>query len=327
MASTTTAATGFPIRRPVVPGPRGGKTFIPAIQRERLLDAAAEMVAEGGVRGLRAKPVAARAGMSPKTFYDLFADSEDCFLALFDRAVEWVATVVRPVHECESEWTAGIRSGLGTLLAYLDADPQMCDLVFVQALGAGPRVLERRTEVLDVLARAVDEARQTNKGRERSPEPPPLTAESVVGAAFTVIHTRVCQQDAGGLSDLLNPLMAMIVLPYRGRAAANRELNRRSTSKQVSAPVVQAEELPTDLSIRLTHRTVGVLQAVAENPGAGNRVVREAAGVVDQGQISKLLHRLERHGLLQNTGIGRSTNETNEWSLTPCGEEVVRHAA
>ena len=163
MATTTTAATGFPVRRPVASGPRGGKTFIPAIQRERLLDAAAEMIAESGVRNMRAKPATARAGMSPKTFYDLFADSEDCFLALFDRTLNEVAGIVRPVYECESEWSASVRSGLGTLLAYLDANPQACDLLFVQALGAGPRVLERRTQVLGVLARTVDEGRKAAK--------------------------------------------------------------------------------------------------------------------------------------------------------------------
>ncbi len=244
MATTTTAATGFPVRRPVVPGPRGGKTYIPVVQRERLLDGAAEMVAEGGVRGLRAKPVAARAGMSPKTFYDLFADCEDCFLALFDRALEDVARVVRPVYECEREWTARVRSGLGTLLAYLDTDPRACDLLFVQALGAGPRVLERRTEVLDVLARVIDEGREAGTGRGRASQPSPLTAESVVGAAFTVIHTRVCQQEAGSLSDLLNPLMATIVLPYRGQAAAQRELKRRTAPKKIpsNSPLVQAED-------------------------------------------------------------------------------------
>ncbi len=75
--------------------------------------------------------------------------------------------------------------------------------------------------------------------------------------------------------------------------------------------------------MRLTQRTARVLQAVAQNPGAGNRIIREAAGVNDQGQISKLLHRLERAGLLANTGVGRSMHETNAWQLTSQGEQVV----
>jgi hypothetical protein len=56
----------------------------------------------------------------------------------------------------------------------------------------------------------------------------------------------------------------------------------------------------------LTVRTHRVLSAVAELSAQGsnpnNRQVADAAGITDQGQISKLLSRLEGHGLLQNTG-------------------------
>ena len=66
------------------------------VQQTRLLDAALAVVAEEGLRRLSATRVSARAGMSTKTFYDLFADSEDCFLAVFDRAVERARRGRRP---------------------------------------------------------------------------------------------------------------------------------------------------------------------------------------------------------------------------------------
>ena len=55
---------------------------------------------------------------------------------------------------------------------------------------------------------------------------PALTAEGVVGGAFGVIHARLFQQPLGSLVELLGPLMAMIVRPYRGHAAAAREIAR-----------------------------------------------------------------------------------------------------
>ena len=77
---------------------------------------------------------------------------------------------------------------------------------------------------------------------------------------------------------------------------------------------------------RLTARTQIVLLAVAELGGRGfdpsNRQVSNAAGVRDQGQISKLLARLERVGLLRNTG-GETAGVPNAWSLTARGEEVL----
>jgi DNA-binding MarR family transcriptional regulator len=78
--------------------------------------------------------------------------------------------------------------------------------------------------------------------------------------------------------------------------------------------------------MRVTYRTLRVLGAIAERSGASNRVVGELADVHDQGQISKLLLRLERLGLVENTATGghRPTGEPNAWRLTPRGVKVER---
>jgi hypothetical protein len=70
-------------------------------------------------------------------------------------------------------------------------------------------------------------------------------------------------------------------------------------------------------------RTHMVLAAVAEHPGGSNRLVSDAAGIRDQGQISKLLARLEGLGLLCNGG-GETQGIPNAWHLTPRGEEIAR---
>ena len=58
--------------------------------------------------------------------------------------------------------------------------------------------------------------------------------------------------------------------------------------------------------------------------GSSNREVSEAAGVTDQGQISKLLVRLEHLGLIANGGEGHARGEPNAWRLTPKGRDVER---
>ena len=54
----------------------------------------------------------------------------------------------------------------------------------------------------------------------------PLTAEGVVGAAFAIVYSRLSRRDGEPLTGLLGELMAMIVLPYLGPAAARRERTR-----------------------------------------------------------------------------------------------------
>ena len=58
------------------------------MQRRRLLTATTELVYERGVHGLTAAIVAERAGMSRRTFHEIFEDREGCLLAAFEEAVE-----------------------------------------------------------------------------------------------------------------------------------------------------------------------------------------------------------------------------------------------
>ena len=76
--------------------------------------------------------------------------------------------------------------------------------------------------------------------------------------------------------------------------------------------------------MRLTYRTARVLEGVREHPGGSNRQVADGAGITDPGQVSKLLRRLERLGLLENHGLGHSQGEPNAWKLTPLGGQVAK---
>jgi hypothetical protein len=227
-----------------------------------------------------------------------------------------------------------VRAGLAALLQFLDAEPGRGRLVVVEALGAGPRALEHRARVLAALIAAVDDGRSKVKGKE----PPPLTAEGVVGAVFAVIHARLAQSlphsdrpsgpgrpSRSGrqpLSALLGELMGVIVLPYLGLPAAQKELSRPAPPLPTKPP--SPGDPLEGLRMRLTYRTLRALGAVAADPGASNRRFAEAAGIVDQGQASKLLMRLENLGLIRNTGEGHAKGARNAWVLTPRGEQVAQ---
>jgi AcrR family transcriptional regulator len=330
MPSSAAAAGRIEMRHPGTPGPRGGGVYIPEFQRTRLLDATFALVAAEGYRRLTARRVSDWAGVSNKTFYDLFSDREDCFLAAFDYAIDQLTTVVVPAWESGRDWAAGIRAGLGALLGFLDEEPELRQLVFVEALGAGPRVLAHRAEVLDALADPIDEGR---RGVKVGGELPPLTAEGIVGATFGVIYARLSQDDPEPLAGLLNQLMATIVLPYRGHATAAREHSRLDPELTTGFRGARGGRLHATagkpvapLDFRLTVRTHLVLTAVAQlnerESDPSNREIASAAGVRDQGQISRLLARLEGLGLLVNTG-GATAGVPNAWRLTPKAEAIL----
>ncbi len=299
------------------PGRNGlGTDYIARFQRARIVAAMVEVVAERGLARSSVAHVVAKSGVSRRTFYEVFADRDDCFLAALDDAIARAGELVLPAYEAGGGlWRDRIRGGLACLLSFLDHESATGRLLFVEALGAGQAAHERRRRVLDRLIPAVEEGRGEAGARGDLPE---LTGEGVAGAVLSVIQARMIEDGSRPLAGLTGALMGIVVLPYLGPAAARREMARAAPE---SFPRAQppSEVSLGDLPMRITYRTAMVLMAIGAQPGASNRAVGRAAGVEDPGQISKLLARLRRIDLIETTADGRFANA---WSLTPRGKRV-----
>ena len=307
------------------PGPGGlPRGQVTEIQRGRMLAAAVDTVADVGYARMTVAQVISRARVSRKTFYDVFADREDCFLCAFRQALGQASVLAREAYDREASWCDGVRSGLARLLALMEAQPSLAKLCVVEALGAGERVLDYRARALDQFARVIDQGRFVS---EATSEPPDVTAEGIVGAVFAVLHARVLDGGTQSLTDLQGPLMSMIVLPYLGASAAGKEMSRPPVELrpdgQPSGSLPRSDPLG-GLKMRLTYRTVRVLMVISERPGASNREIAEGSGIADQGQISKLLSRLAKLELIENAGGGHERGASNAWHLTARGEQVER---
>ena len=306
------------------------RTRVSEVQRSRLLAAAVGAIEELGYPRATVGQITARARVSRRTFYQLFANRDECFAAVLDEVIAAVGAELGAAGLEGLVWRERVRRGVWMILAFFDLEPALARVCVVQALRAGPLVLERREKVLALLAGAVDEGRA---GDARGEGLTSLTAEGLVGAAFAIVYPRLSRREREPLTVLLGELMTMIVLPYLGPAAARRERTRPlppapgpAVTERAAAPRSARDPL-ADVNLRLTHRTAKVLESIAELSGRGsdpsNRQVATAAGITDPGQISKLLRRLERLGLLLNTGAGHAKGEPNAWALTDTGERVT----
>jgi AcrR family transcriptional regulator len=313
--------------RPISPRKRAGReetsrSRVAAVQQARVLTAAAQVLATHGYTGLSPARIVGRARVSRRTFYDLFENREDCFLALFNETVARATRLATTAAAGERSWREQVRAGLGSLLVFVGDEPVLGSLLITDALRAGPNVLARRAQVLETLHTIIDEGRtQTKPGREA----PPLTAEGTVGAVLAVLHARLLEPKAPPPITLLNPLMGTIVLPYLGPAAAAKELQQPTPNTRPTPPAngTTPHDALEGVEMRVTYRTLRVLATIAEHPGASNRQIADLAGVTDQGQISKLLARLERLKLIHNTGEGQPHGEPNAWTLTPRGTHIT----
>ncbi len=301
-----------------------GRERIGELQRARIVNATIELVGERGVPDVAVAHIVERSGVSRRTFYELFRDREGCVLAAFEHGVQSAAAAVLPAYEQRgAAWEERIRAALAALLDFFDCEPTVARLLVVDALAADRSVLERRAQILGHLIDAVHRGGAREAGCELPRRPPRIVAEGAVGAILLALHTRLREPAPPPLARRQGQLMGIVVLPYRGAAAAEREL-QRPVPRPRPRPA-RAEDPLRHLGMRLTYRTVRVLGAVAERPGASSRAVAEASGVSDQGQMSKLLWRLHSLGLIDTAAPhhGRS-GEPNAWNLTAKGHEVER---
>jgi AcrR family transcriptional regulator len=298
-----------------------GRSAVSAIQRDRMVTAVLQAVEEVGYARMTVNEVIGRARVSRKTFYDLFADREDCFLATFDQMLAETRPAVEQAYASQSDWRGGVRSALTVVLELLDQSSGVAKLFVVESMAGGERILRRRAEVVDELAGTIDQGRQSAAAKD----PPTITAQALVGGVLGVLHMRIVRNDQESFGVLLGPLMSMIVLPYLGAGAAAQELRaaRSHENKRRRRARGRPAKDPLDgLKMRLTYRTLLVLATIAQHPGANNREIAEGAGIVDQGQISKLLSRLARLGLIDNHGAWQPYGAANQWYLTGLGTQL-----
>lgn len=121
-------------------------------QGHRLFTAAGAVFARVGYADATAEAISREAGMSKATFYEHFANKEECIVALFDRAAEYVlremARQLGSPDEVVSyeEWIA---RSVSSFLGILAAHPDSAQTLLVEIIGAGPRAVARRDDVVD----------------------------------------------------------------------------------------------------------------------------------------------------------------------------------
>jgi AcrR family transcriptional regulator len=306
---------------------------IAEIQCSRLLAATVGALVDGGYEHATVAHITRRAGVSRRTFYELFEGRDECIVAVIDDVASQVRRGLREAGLGEFAWRERMRKGLWKILCFLDREPALAQVLVVHTSRGSGRVLQARERILAELIAAVDEGRRESAGPGRSAGAAGcsgLTAEGVVGAALLIVQTRLARGRGEQLRALLGELTAIVVLPYQGAAVARREQERPAPSDEegsMQRAALAGDGPLVDLPMRITYRTARVLEGIGSQPGASNRQVADYAGIGDQGQVSKLLSRLERLGLLANGGRGHAQGQSNAWTLTETGRLVAQSIA
>ncbi|HEV7529188.1 MAG TPA: TetR/AcrR family transcriptional regulator [Solirubrobacteraceae bacterium] len=301
-----------------------GRSGAHELQRARILTATIGLIAEVGVTRTSGQAIIRRARVSRSAFYAHFRTHDACIAAAFEHALEVAHERAAPAYAAERGWRSQIRAALHALLELLEQRRDIAELLIIRSATVDGAAGERRRDILRRLAELI-EAGANDSRASRSP----LAAQALAAGAVSVIEVRLLEARREPLTALLNPLMGIIVLPYRGGPAAAAELKRappraNPTSQRRSART-GARERGFDACPmgRVTYRTMRVFTALHERAPLSNVEVAKHADVKDQGQISKLLHRLAREGLVDNSGLAQPSGHANAWRLTDAGRQVL----
>ncbi len=210
--------------------------FVASNQRERIIVAVAEVCSTAGYAAMSVEDVVVASGVSRRTFYDNFRDKEDAFLNAYDEVTARLLLRVKTAYDANEGIIDRAREGLRALLGFLAAEPAFADMCVVEALAAGPMVVEHRNANLQTLSNLIDETAAA--AMPDALPPSPIIAQALVGGIFEVVYSRVLAGRHDELPGLLPGLIFTLLLPYAGHDFATQVLKKEQRRMAQTPQVV-----------------------------------------------------------------------------------------
>jgi AcrR family transcriptional regulator len=190
-------------------------------KREKILVGMLEEVGSKGYDLTSVRTILQRTGLYRQAFYDNFADKESCYLAALDAGLARIVALARAAAASEKSWRTKLRAGLGAVLDFFDAEPDIGRALVVEVHAAGAEALARPAAAMKAFTDYIDLARVEAEGQE---SPPGIAPEGIVAGIHAVVHSRLSTGADDGFRKLLPEFMYFAVLPYFGAEAASAEM-------------------------------------------------------------------------------------------------------
>ena len=273
---------------------------------------------EQGPGSLTVQRICGRAGMSRRTFYDIFANVDDALSCAVEDAHEQLwREIDRQVQLMAAlDWPAAMSSVVVAFLAAVERDPAVGWLCAGELGAVLSRAQAARLRSMSRLAGLIQEG---YGGAACEVVAEPARAQAAMGAAgalWELVRQRLVDRDPGRrLRELAGPAIFLVLVPCVGRAEAMRRAGHPPVLTR-SGPAPSGADPSAG---RLTELTQQSLLFLRDRPMASNIEVAEGIGVNHASQMSRHLRRLAKERLVVVSREGRR----NAWSLTEHGAEVV----
>jgi AcrR family transcriptional regulator len=194
-------------------------SYVAHSQRERILDAVANLTAANGYAALTVEGIAAEAAISLQAFYEHFPGKEDAFLLAYEVGHGKGLALVERAFDSQADWRLGVRAGIGALFDYLASEPSFAHMALVDVPAASDRTSERAakgvTSYAQMLLPGFEEA--TARGR-----PPDVTVEAIAGGLFELCLHHALQRRMHELPLMVPRATYFALAPFIGADEAGK---------------------------------------------------------------------------------------------------------
>jgi AcrR family transcriptional regulator len=174
-----------------------------AAYRQQLIEGFCAAVEKKGYAGTTIADIVTCARVSKRTFYEHFADKDECFLAAYRSVSDQLMSAIAGAVDPREPWERQVQAAVSAYLALLAQRPALTRTLFLEIHAAGPGALALRRQVLEEFAelarRLVDAGR---KGRAELRGLSPSMALAIVGGINELVLLTLEPGARGKLTDV-----------------------------------------------------------------------------------------------------------------------------
>src|SRR3954447_8617541 len=200
------------------------------VRRQRLMDAALELMGTEGWAGTSVRAICREAGLTPRFFYESFDDLDALAVAVFDDiSVRATAAILEAVRDAPDEPAAQANAAIATFVDQVTQDPRRARVVFAEALG-NEALARRRLQAMRAMAKLIaDHGRLADGAAPGADTLVEITASLLAGGLAELLIAWLDGAIDATRDQLVADCAALFMVTAEGAAAIGR---RRATSRR-----------------------------------------------------------------------------------------------
>ena len=175
---------------------------------ERILRALAAVVGEKGYPDTTVAEVVERAQTSQRTFYEHFKNKEDAIVAALDSGAAHMLAAALPAFRRAPDWPHAVHDTQEAMFRWGAEEPEYARMGGKEMYAAGRRALDQREVVTEGMEGLLA------PGYELKPDTPPIAAEAVGGALYSLLYDHVNRKGPETLPHIVPILVYVTLAPF-----------------------------------------------------------------------------------------------------------------